>query len=421
LKLAGNFVREEILSAFIRLVAHTPELQAYTTSKLYTALQADLSQESLTLAAVWVIGEYSEVLLEGGIIDEDQTKTATDKDIIDLFLSALESPYANHLIRQFVLCAITKMASRHTTTPPQQGRILEVLAQYTTNPELELQQRAVEYANLFTLGDLKVGVLERMPPPELKATVMGVVSENKPVGSTRSGKEGDLLGDDLASPTPQLNGQAVQNSQDLLAEIFGGSAPSNTSTSPQLPSTASPQPQKSSIQDILGLFDASPNPASPAPAPGLSASSPVFSLPQQSPVETQTSPMPAQQQPSPVSRLTSYTAYEKNELKITLTPQTSPARPGVVNIMARFQVSGTEMVTGLHFQAAVPKSQQLQMLPMSNPDVSPGATETQQMRVIAPPGSNLRLRLRVAFTLAGRAIQDQVDFSGFPPGLTGSG
>jgi AP-1 complex subunit gamma-1 len=74
LKLAGNFVREEILSAFIRLVAHTPELQAYTASKLYTALQADLSQESLTLAAVWIIGEYSEVLLEGGIIDEDQPK-----------------------------------------------------------------------------------------------------------------------------------------------------------------------------------------------------------------------------------------------------------------------------------------------------------------------------------------------------------
>jgi hypothetical protein len=71
---AGNFVREEILSAFIRLVAHTPELQAYTASKLYVALQADISQESLTLAATWVIGEYSDILLEGGIVDEDQPK-----------------------------------------------------------------------------------------------------------------------------------------------------------------------------------------------------------------------------------------------------------------------------------------------------------------------------------------------------------
>ncbi|KAG8214996.1 adaptin N terminal region-domain-containing protein [Butyriboletus roseoflavus] len=420
LKLAGNFVREEILSAFIRLVAHTPELQAYTASKLYTALQADLSQESLTLAAVWVIGEYSEVLLEGGVIDEDQPKTATDQDVLDLLLSVLDSPYANHLIRQYVLGAITKMASRHTTTAPQQARIIDVLAQYTTNPELELQQRAVEFASLFTLGDLKVGVLERMPPPELKATVMGTVSENKPVGSTRGGKEADLLGDDITSPAPQLNGQPAQNNQDLLAEIFGSSAPAGTS--PQPASSISPQPQKSNIQDILGLFDASPNPASPALAQGPSASSLGFSLPQtqvQSPVQTQT-PAAVAQQPSTGPRLTPYIAYEKNELKITLTPQTSAARPGVVNIMARFQVSGTTTVTGLHFQAAVPKSQQLQMLPMSNPDVRPGATETQQMRVIAPPGSNVRLRLRVAFTFSGQVIQDQVDFSGFPPGLTGS-
>lgn len=67
-------MREEILSAFIRLVAYTPELQAYTASKLYTALRADISQESLTLSATWVIGEYSEVILEGGLVDEDQPK-----------------------------------------------------------------------------------------------------------------------------------------------------------------------------------------------------------------------------------------------------------------------------------------------------------------------------------------------------------
>lgn len=267
--------------------------------------------------------------------------------------------------------------------------------------------------------------------------------------------QGDLLGDDVTSPAPQFNGQAVQNSQDLLAEIFGG-PPSSTSPSLQPASSVSPQPQKNSIQDILGLFDASPNPASPTPLPSQSAPSTAFSLSQtqvQSPVQTQTPPI--QQQP----RLTSYAAYDKNELKITLTPQTSAARPGVVNIMARFQVSGANTATGLHFQAAVPKvclvesedlqvtlnlfpgtqSQQLQMLPMSNPDVQPGATETQQMRVVAPPGvspsdahigdrlncpfldkSNVRLRLRIAFTLAGQAIQDQVDFSGFPPGLTGS-
>jgi len=47
-------------------------------SKLYVALQADISQESLTLAATWVIGEYSDILLEGGIIDEEQTKQVSE-------------------------------------------------------------------------------------------------------------------------------------------------------------------------------------------------------------------------------------------------------------------------------------------------------------------------------------------------------
>ncbi|KAG2071529.1 Adaptor protein complex AP-1 gamma subunit [Suillus decipiens] len=418
LKLAGNFVREEILSAFIRLVAHTPELQAYTSSKLYTALQDDISQESLTLAALWVIGEYGDVLFDGGVVDEDQPKQITDKDLLDLLLTTLDSPYANSLTRQFLMASITKLASRPTTSSPQEQRIAEVLAKYTTSPELELQQRAVEFASLFTLGDLRSGVLERMPPPELKATVMGVVSENKPVGSTQSGKDADLLGDEVASPTPVVNGQATHNNQDLLAEIFG-SSPAAPSTTPGRTPSISPQPQKSSVQDILGLFDSSPSPASPGPAPSSAASAFAAFSPQS---QSQAPPRPSpQQQHPPAPRLTSYTAYDKQELKITLTPQTSAARPGVVNIMARFQVSGSNAATGLNFQAAVPKSQQLQMLPMSNSDIQPGTTETQQMRVMAPPGANIRLRLRISYAIAGQAVQDQIDFSGFPPGLTGSG
>lgn len=160
----------------------------------------------------------------------------------------------------------------------------------------------------------------------------------------------------------------MQNSHDLLAEIFGSSAPA--STSPQPATSLSPQPQKSNIQDILGLFDTSPNPASPAPAPTPSTSSLAFSIPQtqtQPLIQTPAPPSPAQQQPSTAPRLTSYTAYEKNELKITLTPQTSTARPGIVNIMARFQVSGLNKVTGLHFQAAVPK---VRLTLSANGDVS---------------------------------------------------
>ncbi|KAI0664222.1 Adaptor protein complex AP-1 gamma subunit [Cubamyces menziesii] len=418
LKLAGNFVREEILSAFIRLVAHTPELQAYTASKLYTALRSDISQESLTLAATWVIGEYSEILLEGGLVDEEQPKAITDKELIDLLVSVLDSPYANYLTRQFVLTAVTKISSRPTTSAAQQERIRDLLMTYTTSPELELQQRAVEFASLFNLGEIRSGVLERMPAPELKATVLGVVSENKPVGSVQPSKDADLLGDDVSS-TPTANGQpAVPATQDLLAEIFGSSAPS---ASTGAPAPAVPA-QRNIAQDILGLFD---SPSAPPAAPATTA--PPYAAAQPSlfdtaasaaatspPIPQATSPPPAQA-PAP----TGYTAYDKNELRITLTPQTSPTRPGLVRILAHFTATGANPLSGLNFQAAVPKSQQLQMAPISSPDVHPGRVETQEMRVLAPVGANVRLRLRISYNVAGRAVQDQVDFAGFPPGLTG--
>lgn len=53
-------------------MAHTPELQAYTASRLYNALREDISQEALTLSATWILGEYSEILIEGGLVDEEK-------------------------------------------------------------------------------------------------------------------------------------------------------------------------------------------------------------------------------------------------------------------------------------------------------------------------------------------------------------
>jgi AP-1 complex subunit gamma-1 len=67
-------------------VVHTPELQAYTASKLYNALHADISQEALTLSATWILGEYSEILVEGGLVDEERiTPVWTDDSAFDCF------------------------------------------------------------------------------------------------------------------------------------------------------------------------------------------------------------------------------------------------------------------------------------------------------------------------------------------------
>ena len=52
-----------------------------------------------------------------------------------------------------------------------------MLAGFSGNLELEIQQRAVEFGSLFSRGDVRAGVLERMPPPEIRATIMGGTGE----------------------------------------------------------------------------------------------------------------------------------------------------------------------------------------------------------------------------------------------------
>ncbi|MBZ6370521.1 MAG: hypothetical protein LBE44_01055 [Microbacterium hominis] len=179
----------------MRLVTHTPDLQSYTVYKLYTALKADVSQEGLTLAGVWMIGEYGDVLLQsggggggeggggGGDVEEDglaavasgsggAESTVSEKDVLDLLERILVSPYTNTTIRQFVLTALAKLSTRFSH-PESFARITKTMHGFDASVDLELQQRAIEFGKLLTLDSIRGGVLERMPPPELKPTVMG--------------------------------------------------------------------------------------------------------------------------------------------------------------------------------------------------------------------------------------------------------
>ncbi|SPC63635.1 probable golgi adaptor HA1/AP1 adaptin gamma subunit [Ustilago sp. UG-2017b] len=428
LKLAGNYVREEILSAFIRLVCHTPELQAYTVQKLFSALHQDFSQESLTLASVWVIGEFGDVLIQGGNFeDEELVREVQSKDVVDLLSSVLDSPYVNGLIRQFVLTSLAKLHTRLSDST-EQSRIEQIIGSYESSVEVEIQQRSVEFASLLRRSDIREGVLESMPPPEIRQTVLGTVSEAKPVGSTRSDKDAllDLMGDEM--PVSSGGGAASsgagagtqQTTHDLLADIFGGSDMGGApAAAPAAGGAAAGQKPKSSVNDILGLFGDSGSTPAAAPAPAAQATPSSYGgLDLLGGLDTSSSsaPTPA---PAPTPAATAaptqpasakaHTVYSKHGLKITFTPTTNPARPEIVNITARF--TATSPVSNVNFQAAVPKTHKLQMQAISNSDVAPGATETQALRVMVPNNAPVRLRLRIAFNVGGENVQDQTDWA----------
>ncbi|KAI9621491.1 hypothetical protein KEM48_007726 [Puccinia striiformis f. sp. tritici PST-130] len=196
------------------------------------------------------------------------------------------------------------------------------------------------------MHEIKTGVLERMPPPELKASVMGTVSEKRAVGSTRVDKDSLV---------------------DLMADIFGGGGDVST--------PVANQPPKSSVNDILGLFGGDSAPATQAP---------------------------------PSSSITDCKSLSSHK---------KPNTNNILDVTAQFVANGLGPIQNVNFQAAVPKTQKLKMLAISNSDISPGITETQQLRIMYNPGATIRLRLRISYTSNGEAKQDQTDFS-FPASVT---
>lgn len=384
LKLAGNYVKEQILSSFVRLIATTPDLQTYSVQKLYAGLKEDITQEGLTLAGSWVIGEYGDALLRGGQYEsEEAVQSVRESDIVDLFVTILDSSYASQIVIEYITTSAMKLTTR-LKDPSQIDRIRRLLSNRTSDLSIEIQQRAVEYGNLFAYDDVRRGVLERMPPPEIREEqrVLGeatpkqkktaaAAKARKPAKQTEQDMLLDLMGgSDLPATdlSATING-TQQNNADLLADILGGpSIPSNP--------TATSQPYN---QNSMDLFSTQPSTTNGVSSPtsqhqNSSASADLFGG---------LSSPPPQPQPSssggPVHQ-----AYNKDDMNLTMQVQRNA---GAAQVVARFRnTSNFDRFSGVGLQAAVPKSQKLQLNAVSKSDLEGGEEAMQMMRVTAVNG-----------------------------------
>ncbi|KAJ9620500.1 clathrin associated protein complex large subunit [Taxawa tesnikishii (nom. ined.)] len=396
LKLAGNHVKEQILSSFVRLIATTPELQTYATQKLYASLKDDISQEGLNLAGAWVIGEYGDALLRGGQYEEEElVNEVKESDVVDLFNAILNSSYSGQLVTEYIINAAMKSTTR-LRDPAQIERLRRLLLANQTNLDVEIQQRAVEYGNLFGYDQVRKGVLERMPPPEIREEqrVLGEAtkkktakapSKKKPSQVTEQDMLLDLMGDtNMPSSDVSSTINATQQNADLLADILGG----GTSVSSPPPQSTSPPPaqgQRNNMSSIMDLFDT------------------PF---------TSTTPQPTAQARPPPSASTDLFGG-MNDLLLTFHLQRNA---NGIQVMARFRNNDSfERFSGLSLQAAVPKTQRLQLQALSTAELDGGQEATQQMRIVSvqgPPPAKLRLRLKIGYAKGGNApITEQLDWS----------
>ena len=185
------------------------------------------------------------------------------------------------------------------------------------------------------------------------------MSEKRPVGSLRRDKDAllDLMGDESSTPGGAATAAVAaavpaQSAQDLLADIFGSGEATGSAAAKQ----------SDPVNDIMSLFGStslspqSTGPAAPAPAP-TPASNDLFSMMGTS--SSPAAPTPAASTPAPAAPAAAasgpqaHEAYNRNGLRITLTPVRDANNRMVVNILAKFEA--TQPTSGVNFQAAVPK------------------------------------------------------------------
>ncbi|EEB10075.1 conserved hypothetical protein [Pediculus humanus corporis] len=389
---AGNYVRDDVVSCTIQLISESTAHQTYMVGQLWQALERDTAdRQPLTQIATWCIGEYGDLLLysqPGG--DEEKSINVTEDDIIDVYQKLLWSQQNTVTTKQYTLLSLTKLSTRFQKAT---DKIRQIIDTFGCHLNVELQQRGVEFSQLFKKYEhLRPALLERMPPMEVSRPINdngppitnGDVEEedlsnsglddHSPVQHQDSNTLLDLLGgsdDDVIEPyKPEPTKHNISSNQDLL-DLLGGLDVSNTEKSS--PVTGQPNSQvinynnnvmHMNSSNILmdGLFNTIPNPT--------------------------------------------LTAYDKNGLKIVFNlerPNDSPDTT-VVSMVATNSTSSN--FTEFLFQ--------LQMMTPSGTTIAPLGQLTQVLRLINPTKVALRMRIRISYVSEGNTIQDQTEVNNFP-------
>jgi AP-1 complex subunit gamma-1 len=371
---AGNYIKGDVVTVVIQLVSKTSSLHAYSVQQLFRLLSLDYTQQPLAQVAAWCIGEYGELMSSTNVEDEEPLQVSED-EVVTLLEKVLANNNSSVITKEYVITGLMKLSSRFSSST---GRLKKIISVYGSSTNVELQQRSVEYSNIFTGFDhLRPGVLERMPLIEAHPHSLEAISAD--------GNEGNLLTNsaDSISETSvhSLSLSPTQPSEN--GDIFGILS-NGTSVGP------SSHPVKTDgnlgavdLLDLLG--DLEPN--------GL----PVINN----------------------AALPVVTAFNKNGLVIDFFCQRANNDESKTVINMKATNSSPFPMLDFVFQAAVPKSFQLNLEPPSGNIIPPvnSGTVTQVIDLINSQKQPIRMRLKICYTQNGNTINEMGEVSTFPPEL----
>ncbi|KAK6725675.1 hypothetical protein RB195_004162 [Necator americanus] len=405
LRLAGNYVPDEVVSCMIQLISSHGELQHYAAVQLFRAAQLDSTNaQPLLQVAFWTIGEFGDLLLQPA--DADSAKVE-ETDVIEVFEHVLPSTLTSLSTKCYAVTALAKLATRFGSTV---DRINALVRANQAHLHLELQQRSVEFSRLLDCGDLKYGLLERMP----------VITHNSLNAAAAPIEDGPSLIEDT-QPAPAATTVPTSN-VDLLDQLAGLGEPVSvptpvkTSTNNDLfdlmagPNVPTIAPHNSIVDgNLLGALS-SVSVSNPMPSPAVPAADPFDLLaglgaPSVSPAKTV----------APVAERV--VALNSGGIEAHIMVLGGGWSGDNVQLQVEITNNTPVQVQDFAFQAAVTKAFTIELQTPSSTTLEPmgGSVITQIVKITrVSRGQQLRMRTRALYTSKGQQHKIQGEVNRFP-------
>uniref|UniRef100_A0A182PCW6 AP-1 complex subunit gamma n=1 Tax=Anopheles epiroticus TaxID=199890 RepID=A0A182PCW6_9DIPT len=420
LTIAGNNIRDDVISSTIQLISNSPQHeQRFITDKMWEAIM-NMNQlenrQPLVQVAVWTIGEYG----EAGGFDEFE--------LIEHYRQLLWAPQLSITTKQYILVSLAKISVRINGCTPE---IQNIINAFRVHMNIDLQQRANEFSQLFTnYKHLRTSLLEKMPKLKLSELTSSEYNADFASGESSEVEQQqdeppsvpepsnqdillDLLGDcfnsdgngnnalaivPVAQPAAAQSYLPTSFHQTGLSTNYNQSTSYNNNNNNNGPLATPPPPPTDSFMDLLGL--AAPNQT------------------HQTIDNTSTATIPAIE------------VYHKDDIHIRffIHPQQPASQEAPSSTPARITVQTTNgsqaTIEKFLFQAAVPKAFVLTLREPSSTVMPPGGTIMQDLLIVRQTpaasqgtGAGLRMKVRFSYEVENYSMMEQIDVNEFPSGF----
>lgn len=232
-KICGNFCNDEVLSIILAKISQSKQNQL-VVNELSSLDKSLFTQYGLSLITVWCIGEYSSLV-------------KLPLTIIGTILESLSAFNENEKIqiKLYLLNALIKISVHKPSIDLQ-----NMIKSFKNDTDLQVQTRCIECLAIYDLpADVKIGLLEAIPPPPVKhyndLNMMSNQEESAGLISMDDAEDKvmekpkennilmDLLGDDFGIGSSKQPDEAKKESNkiDILSDLFGNTNKNNTTSS----------------------------------------------------------------------------------------------------------------------------------------------------------------------------------------------